>query len=125
MTSNTGTQGPDGNVNTSADPDWMDGLLRAAARSEAHVDDAGFTSAVMARIPSGAPSAARRWILLGFGLLACVLGLGVFGGAAFIWNAVLEVTSRAAFGPHQLTVLAFAGLFYWYLFASVASRRPL
>jgi hypothetical protein len=121
MTANIGAPGPEEKGAVGAD--WIDGLLRAAARGEPHVEDAGFTAMVVARIPSGAPSAARRWILLGFGLLSCLLGLGVFGGAAFIWNAVLEVTSRLAFGPHQLTVLAFAALFYWYLFASVASRR--
>jgi hypothetical protein len=96
--------------------------LRGAARREPCVDDAGFTEKVLARLPSTAPSAMRRWILWGFGTLACLLGLGVHGGA-FIWHAALAVTSQWSFGSPQLAVLAVAALFYWFLLSSIDRRE--
>jgi hypothetical protein len=106
-----------------ASPDWLDTLLRDAARRESHVDDAGFTANVLARLPSTAPSAMRRWILWGFGTLACLLGLGVLGGGAFIWHAALAVTSQRSFGAPQLAVLAVAALFYWFVLSSIDRKE--
>jgi hypothetical protein len=106
-----------------ASPDWLDTLLRDAARRESCVDDAGFTARVLARIPSTAPSAMRRWILWGFGTLACLLGLGVLGGGAFIWHAALAVASQWSFGAPQLAVLAVAALFYWFVLSSIDRRE--
>ena len=106
-----------------AGSDWVDALLRDAARSEAYVDDAGFTERVLARIPAAASSSTRRWILWGFGTLACLVGLGANGGA-FIWHAALTAVSQMSFGVPQLALLAVAALFYWFLFSSF-DRRDL
>jgi hypothetical protein len=104
-------------------PDWVDTLLRDAARRESYVDDAGFTDKVLARMPSTAPSAMRRWILWGFGTLACLLGLGVHGGGAFIWQAALAVPSQWSFGAPQVAVLAVVALFYWFVLSSIDRRE--
>jgi hypothetical protein len=105
----------DGNITDDA----LERLLRDAAQREAYIDDTGFTGAVMARLPRAANLALRRRILLGFALLALVFGLGAFGGAAYIWNAVLELVAAHRFGPAQFSVLALALPFYWAVFAAV------
>jgi hypothetical protein len=65
----------------------------------------------------------RRWILSGFGALACLFGLGVQGGGAFIWHAALAVTSQWSFGAPQLALFAVAGLFYWFALSLIDSRE--
>jgi hypothetical protein len=65
----------------------------------------------------------RRWILFGFGALACLLGLGLQGGGAFIWHAALAATSQWSFGAPQLALFAVAGLFYWFALSLIDGRE--
>jgi hypothetical protein len=102
-----------------SDDDGMERLLRHPAHREPYIDDGGFTAAVMARVPPPANHAQRRRILLGFAVMASVFGLVVFGGAAFIWQAMLELVQLRGFGPAQLSLLVFALLFYWALYTAV------
>ena len=120
MTNGFGRDGQRGD--TGAGADWIDTLLREAAGSEAYIDDAGFTDRVLARVPGRSVSPLRRWILLGFGMLACLVGLGANGGA-FIWNAALAAVSQWTFGAPQLALLAVAALFYWFMFSWIDRRQ--
>jgi hypothetical protein len=102
--------------------DALERLLRDASQREAYIDDAGFTDTLMARLPRAANPAVRRRILLGFALLAVVVGLGAFGGAAYIWHAVLELVAAHRFGPAQIGVLALTLPFYWALFTALRAE---
>jgi hypothetical protein len=100
----------------------LERLLRDASQREAYIDDAGFTDSVMARLPRAASPALRPAILLVFTLLAVTVGLGAFDGAAFIWNAVLELVAAHRFGPAQIGVVALALPIYWALFSAVRAE---
>ena len=105
------------------DPDWMDSLLRGAAQKAAYVDDAGFTLRVQERLPQRVDARLRIWILSAFASLAGLVGLVVFDGAAFIWNAVFALVTAHTFGVAQLSVVAFAALFYWTLLTRIAAEK--
>jgi|HubBroStandDraft_1064217.scaffolds.fasta_scaffold132886_2 hypothetical protein len=94
----------------------LERLLRDASQRGAYIDDAGFTAKVMARLPRAANPALRHRILLGFALAAAIVGLGAFGGAAYIWQAVLDLVAAHHFGPAQIGVVALALPFYWAMF---------
>jgi hypothetical protein len=102
--------------------DALERLLRDASQREAYIDDAGFTDSVMARLPRAANPALRRTILLGFSLLAVCVGLGTFGGADYIWRAVLELVAAHRFGPTQIGALALTLPFYWALFTALRAE---
>jgi hypothetical protein len=107
------------NVDVEPAGDALDRLLHEAARRDSYIDDAGFTYAVLRRLPQPVNRALRQRILLGFGLLACVVGLWVFGGAAYIWQAALGFAVSREFGPAQFGVLAAALSLYGSLYAIV------
>jgi len=52
-------------------------------------------------------------------LLAGVVGLWAFGGAAYIWQAALGLAVSHQFGPAQFGVLAVALALYGSLYAIV------
>ena len=112
----------DSNAKTD-DPDWMDFLLRDAARKEAYIDDAGFTLRVQDRQPRPVDARLRIWILSAFAALSGLLGLVVFDGAAFIWNAIFALVTTHTFGVAQLSVVAFAALLYWTLLTRIAAEK--
>jgi len=103
------------------DTEGLDALLRDAARGEPYLDDGGFTANVMARLPAAANPAWRRWVLMGFGGLAVLFGLLVFGGAAFIWDAAIDLVMARHVGPAQVSVLVFAAMFYWSIYTVLGS----
>jgi len=99
--------------------DELDHLLRDAAAHEAYIDDAGFTTRVIERLPAAANFALRRWILLGFGAASALAGLLLFGGGAFVWDAALDLVTARRFGSAQFTLLVFALVFYWGLYTGL------
>jgi hypothetical protein len=101
------------------DDDLLESRLREQGYREAYIEDGGFTAVVMARLPAPPNLAPRRWILLASALAAGVCGLALFGGAAFIWQATLDLVRLRGFGSAQISVLVFALLFYWSLYAVV------
>jgi hypothetical protein len=111
------------NEHDSADVDEIDALLRKAAGGEPYLDDAGFTAGVMAQLPAIVDLAWRRWVLLGFGAAAMMLSLLVFGGAAFIWDAAMELVRQHRVGPAQVSVLVFAVMFYWCVYTALGTRK--
>lgn len=102
--------------------DALEALLRDPVHREPVIEDNGFTVAVMARVSRGSGAALRPWILLGSALIAAVFGLVLFGGAAFIWQAMLDVAQMRGFGSPQLAVLVVALIFYWGLYTAVRAE---
>ncbi len=103
--------------------DELDRLLRDAVRRETYIDDAGFTARVMGGLPAAANFAWRRWILLGFAVLAVIFGLLAFGGGAYIWDAALDLVVARRFGTAQLGVLVFTMIFCWMIYTALSAEQ--
>jgi hypothetical protein len=103
--------------------DDLDRMLREAAQSEPHIDDAGFTRDVMTRVPAAGRTSLRRRILAGFTAAAVVSGLLTFGGLEFIWNAVHDLVAAGRVGAQQVSVLVLALVFYWMLYTVLRAGR--
>jgi len=58
-----------------ADDAWLESLLRQDASAAPYVEDAGFTAAVVQRLPARPGRSPQRWIVPGMGLLGFLVGL--------------------------------------------------
>ena len=91
-------------MNDDFNDDWLDAQLRDQA---SYIDDAGFTSAVMQKLPAaGSRRSLRAIVLLGAALLASALAYTLSGGGRFVW----ETMARAALvSPVYLLAVTLAG----------------
>lgn len=89
-------------MNETQQEDWLDRQLREAAP---YIDDAGFTSGVLAKLPAPRqkPVSLRGTILVGITLLGCVLAYVLSNGGSFIVTNVTRLTTLPL-----LWLLAFA-----------------
>lgn len=90
-------------MNNEPNDDWLEAKLREEA---SYIDDAGFTSSVMQKLPApSSPRSLRAIILLGAALLASALAYTLSGGGRFVW----ETMARAALlSPVYLLGVTFA-----------------
>lgn len=106
-----------------ANPDdaWLDTLLRADAAGQTHIEDAGFTDVLMARIPQSAPRPApvRRWLVPGVTIAACAATALLTPAGAYFAENILRLGDVSHFSPSSLLVLVPIGLLYACSFASV------
>jgi len=91
--------------NANQHEDRLDELLR---ESDVYIEDKGFTQLVMGRLPP--PHRASRWrrpILLGSAVLACLVGLVLMPGGAYLTEVLYQVASyRPAQSPVPVVPLA-------------------
>jgi hypothetical protein len=85
---------------------WLSELLR---EDEVYIEDNGFTERVLGRLPP--PRRASRWrapILICSTLLACLVGLVLVPGGAYLTDALYQVASyRPAQSPLPIVPVAF------------------
>ena len=83
--------------------DWLDARLRDEAP---YIDDAGFTSRVVQKMPARQVRRSyRAFILVGITLAACIAAYSLAGGSNFAFDTFANV----AFLP-KTTILIFAGI---------------
>lgn len=69
--------------------DWLDARLRDEAP---YIDDAGFTSHVVRKLPARQVRRSyRNFILIGITLFACLAAYWLAGGSSFAFDAVANV----------------------------------
>ena len=103
--------------------DWLDAKLREEAP---YIDDAGFTAAVVQKLPVAQGSrSSRNVILLGFTIISTLVAYLVSGGGEFLADsaaflvAMPIVTVCAIAGLSALLVTAIGG------YAAIAKTREL
>ena len=83
--------------------DWLDARLRDEAP---YIDDAGFTSRVVQKMPARQVRRSyRAFIMVGITLAACIAAYLLAGGS----NFAFETFANVAFLP-KTTILIFAGI---------------
>ena len=89
-------------MNETQQEDWLDRQLREAAP---YIDDAGFTVAVIAKLPAPRQKrvSLRGTILVGITLVGCVLAYNLSNGGSFIITSIGRVVTLPV-----LWLLAFA-----------------
>jgi hypothetical protein len=99
--------------------DWLDARLRDEAP---YLDDAGFTSRVVQKLPARQVRRSyRAFILIGITLAACVVAFWLAGGTNFLVDGIGFVTMMPA-TMMWLTVAAVAGLVMAGTLAATYSR---
>jgi hypothetical protein len=83
--------------------DWLDARLRDEAP---YIDDAGFTSRLVQKMPARQVRRSyRAFIMVGITFLACIAAYLLAGGS----NFAFETFANVAFLP-KMTILIFAGI---------------
>jgi hypothetical protein len=99
--------------------DWLDSKLRDEAP---YLDDAGFTSRVVQKLPARhVRRSYRAFMLIGITLAACVVAFWLAGGTNFLVDGIGFVTMMPA-TRMWLTVAAVAGLVMAGTLAATYSR---
>ena len=94
-----------------ADDAWLDSLLRQDAAAAPYVEDAGFTAAVVQRLPERSP---HRWIVPGMGLLGFLVGLVWLSGGENLSLSLASLAFTKSLSLQSILIAALPlGLLYW------------
>ena len=97
-----------------ADDAWLESLLRQDAAAAPYVEDAGFTAAVMQRLPARPGRSPHRWIVPGMGLLGFLVGLVWLPGGENLSLSLVSLALMKSLSPQSILIAALPrGLLYW------------
>ncbi len=97
-----------------ADDAWVESLLRQDAAAAPYVEDAGFTAAVVQRLPARPGRSPHRWIVPGMGLLGFLVGLVWLSGGENLSLSLASLALTKSLSLHSILIAALPlGLLYW------------
>lgn len=107
----------------SGDDDWLDQLLREDAR--AHVDDDGFTAALMTRLPArnAARMRWRRWLPALLAGVAAWLAVGVMPGSDVFLDGAADLLTADLTSPRVVALVGTLTVFFVVVGAVVSADR--
>ena len=104
----------DGGANQRGDDAWLESLIRQDAGAAPYVDDAGFTDAVIAKLPPRSSRAPYRWIVPAMALLGFIVGLVVLSGGETLSVNITRLASFESLSMRNLLIVALPlGILYW------------
>jgi len=108
-----------------AGDDWIDSLLaRDAAASPPYVDDAGFTTGVMAKLPAMTARSRYGWIVPAMGVLGFAIGIGALSGGEVLSLTVARLATFESFSLQSLLVAAIPlGILYGFGVSTALRER--
>jgi hypothetical protein len=103
--------------------DWLDQILREDARS--HIDDAGFTDALMSRLPErkSTRSTWHRWLPAMLGAAAALVAVGILPGSDVFLDGAADLVASDIGSPRVVAMLGTVVVFVSAVIAAVISER--
>lgn len=103
--------------------DWLDQLLREDAR--AHIDDAGFTDALMRELSARRNSAVRwrRWLPAALGAAAAWVAIGVLPGSDVFLDGAADLLTSDLTSPRVVALVGTLIVFFGVVAAAVTGER--
>jgi hypothetical protein len=104
----------DSREQAAGDDAWLESLIRQDANAMPYVEDAGFTDALIAKLPAPQPRAPYRWIVPAMALLGFIVGLVVLSGGEMLSVKVARLASFESLSVRSLLIVAMPlGILYW------------
>lgn len=103
--------------------DWLDQLLREDARG--HIDDVGFTDALMRKLPAPAPAARRwrRWLPAGLTAVAAWVALCVLPGSDVFLDGAADLLAADLRSPRVVALVGTLVVFFGVIASTLISER--
>ncbi len=110
---------------SSAQPgvDWLDQVLREDART--HVDDAGFTDAIICRLPARKTTSPKwnRWLPAIMGAAATLVAVGILPGSDVFLDGAADLIAADISSPRVVAMVGTLVVFLSVALAVASAER--
>ena len=93
------------------DDAWLEKLLRADAAAQAHIEDDGFSAAVMSALPAR-PKPAPAWLVPAMTVAGCALAAAVTPAGDHIMRSLVQLMDWRHFHASNLIALVPVAIVY-------------